>query len=172
MKLELLAQYHRDLGRLFRGHQIALVEHEFGEAIRRLDRFEAALHLHAREEETHILPAFALTVGTRPGASVEMFEAEHRKIESLLARVHGEVAMLPQERSPEQLLEVLEHEARLKGLLEHHFLREENLLFPELDRVLPERDRDRLLRSCTLRAIAQRLPAKLPPRQIARRRSS
>ena len=59
------------------------------------------------------------------------------------------VAALPAEgvELSRALIALLYAEAQFKHLLQHHDLREENLLYPTLDRVASEEERQELLRA-------------------------
>jgi hemerythrin-like domain-containing protein len=146
-----IERYHEDLKRLFAEHQERLVERAFELSDDALQRFERALVVHEREEEENLLPVFSLVVGEPIGGSAEVFRQEHRKLEKMLYRVQVAMQELRSDPGTQKILDLLEKEAQFKNLLEHHFLREHNVLFTELDRLVEVGERARLLSGCTPR---------------------
>ncbi len=155
MKFAELARVHRDIEVLFRLHQMAIIERRMEEAANRLSDMARALSRHVHDEETHLIPAYML-VGPKKGADLDALKSEHRKIDEMTRRAVSEFAALGPKPAAEAILALLDLEHRLRSLLEHHFLREENLVFPALDTGVDLAERDRLLGLC---AHSATLPA-------------
>lgn len=146
-----LEAYHTDLEAVFARHQAAVAERRFAEAFTILKHYRAALETHAQEEEQELFPILHAFAGIPPGGSVEQFKAEHKKLLELLDRVEKKFQEASSDNSPAPLIALIEEEARFKSLFEHHVMREHNVLFPTLDRVLGDAERARVLSGCTLR---------------------
>ncbi len=137
--MELLAQ-HRDL----------IVGLEFGAAAEALATFETALRRHMEAEEKYVLPLYEERVGTMIGGSPEMFRLEHKNI----LRNLDDVKKLAKELAANaqagrrQAHEFLDNETMLLHLLQHHDLRERNILYAELDLKLSEAELTALLAKC------------------------
>jgi hemerythrin-like domain-containing protein len=147
-----LEGYHEDLRRLFARHQIALVRREYGEAIERLEQYEQALAKHLIEEETFLLPLLALRGKPLPGGDPQSFQADHRKLRSMLTALSRRVGTLRDAPSAIKLVNLIEHEGRFKSLFETHGAREASLLFPRLDQLTGATERLGILERCTTRA--------------------
>jgi hemerythrin-like domain-containing protein len=146
-----LEAYHRDLERLFGLHQEALVDRDFDLATKRLEQYEDALARHMRDEETTLIPMFWVRAGVVPGGSAETFRIEHDKIRQLLARIEQAMIVLMNAPGAAGIVAMIEREAHFKNLVEHHCLREHNVLFPTLDTLLAPDERKRMLESCAFR---------------------
>src|SRR5438128_758145 len=70
---------HAELERLFDSHQRALLEGNVGTALAVLKTFGDELHEHIDYEENILLPIFA-EGGETEGATLKIFQAEHRKL--------------------------------------------------------------------------------------------
>ncbi|MBI3297171.1 MAG: hemerythrin domain-containing protein [Elusimicrobia bacterium] len=131
--LALVREEHRVLEDLLRRHQEALVGFEFGSALGELEEFSRRLRRHIRLEEDVLLPAYA-ELGQPPrGGAVRFFLEEHaqiqERVEELLASARG---LSVGSTSRAGVVSLIEREARLKALLEHHEQREEKLLLGRL----------------------------------------
>lgn len=146
-----LEAYHADLEVIFARHQAAVVERHFAEAFTILKHYRSALECHAQEEEAELFPILHAFAGIPPGGSVEQFKAEHKKLFELLDHVEAKFQEASSNNSPGPLIALVEEEARYKALYEHHVMREHNVLFPTLDRVLGDAERARVLSGCTMR---------------------
>jgi hemerythrin superfamily protein len=141
-----LMEHHKALDALLLEHQEALVGLEIERARERFETFREALLAHMRHEDERILPRYALLPRVR-GGGVELFSGEHRKIRELLDEVSGLVRALDR-RAPSARREVVhafDRTALLKGLLEHHDLREGQILYPRLDEATSEEEKRALL---------------------------
>jgi hemerythrin-like domain-containing protein len=145
-----LEAYHSQLDELFAQHQEALVERDVDVARQTLRRYHQGLQIHMDDEENVVLPLLE-QLEPVPGGSPKMFRDEHRKLSELLGVLLQQVEALdPETLTPRRVVELLDEEHRYKGLVEHHHLREHNLLFPRLDAETPEEDRQEALQRCRL----------------------
>lgn len=137
---------HAELDRLFNSHQRALLEGNVGTALAVLKTFKDELLEHIAFEEKRLLPLFAEEGGETEGATLAIFQAEHRKLGKDAAALAGKTeALYTSSDLMGAILALLDEETMFKGLLHHHALREKNLLFPRLDERTSEEQRERLL---------------------------
>ncbi len=145
-------KFHEGLLHIFRSHQLAVVVGETSVAIRLFDSFQSELAHHMRDEDEHLLPAFMLLAPNEQGGTPEAFRLEHEKLDRLLESVRRLVMGLKRSTDAESILAIIEEEARFKNLLAHHFERERNVLFPALDRLVSQADRERIFKQCVTEA--------------------
>ncbi len=150
MGFEDLNRYHDDLSRLFRDHQRALVERQFGEALFRLERYRDALLRHLGDEDRYLLPAYAAVVVDANLPRAGLFRAEHDELRDMLGDILAEFLALQVESSPDRIVRILERETRFKSFFEAHTLREKEILFPVLDSRLDTAERENLLSACSV----------------------
>ena len=147
-----LGKVHEWLDGLFLTHQTALLSLDLSEARRCLDFYEANLLLHIKDEEELLIPTYGARASDIPGGAVEFFTGEHKKILGFIAEFHK---MLKPLRSQKKLqlkhgiIQLLDREAMYKGLLQHHHAREHNVLYPWLDWLTTEVEREKLLEQCS-----------------------
>jgi hemerythrin-like domain-containing protein len=101
-------------------------------------------------EEELLIPVYAERAGAIPGGAPALFFAEHAKMLQLLEQFRQQLGLL-MERPPHlkrQALQLLDREYMFKHLVEHHDLREQNILYPTLDQVTTEAERRELLARC------------------------
>lgn len=144
-----LLDIHKALKELFLQHQEALLDGDLTRAGKRLDEFEGRLLHHIREEEELLLPVYK-RAGAIPGGPPALFTGEHKRMQELLAGFKQVLSSL--EQSPDGrkrgILWLLDRQATFKNLMEHHDLREANILYPALDRVTSEAERREILARC------------------------
>ena len=144
-----LLRVHERLNELFLRHQEALLEQDIARARERLAVYEQELLAHMRPEEDILLPVYA-RAGAIPGGPIELFLGEHRKMREFLERFRMALAELeahPADRR-RRILRLFDEQTMFKHLVEHHDLRERNILYPTLDRITTEAERRELLRRC------------------------
>lgn len=126
--------------RLLQGIE-ALTALRLEEAREHLTLLAAELQAHAAREEAFILPKYE-RIGTFPrGASLEILDGDHRMLDKLAARAVAIVERLfeaPREDLRRQVVLHLDAFLRLRSVLEHHTLRETELMYPVLDDALDE----------------------------------
>ncbi len=144
-----LLRVHERLNELFQQHQEALLEQDIVRARERLVAYERELLAHMHLEEDILLPVYA-RAGAIPGGPIELFLGEHRKMREFLERFRAALAELeayPTDRR-RGIIRLFDEQTMFKHLVEHHDLREQNILYPTLDRITTEAERRELLRRC------------------------
>ncbi|MBI4564148.1 MAG: hemerythrin domain-containing protein [Planctomycetes bacterium] len=141
---------HRALDALFARHRDAVVLMKFGQAVEALERFEEELRRHMKDEEEHILPLYEKRVGPVLGGDPQFFYLEHKNLLRNLAVIKEAARKLASNKNagPREAHEFLQQESLFLHLLEHHDLREKNILYPELDRKLTKEEREEILSRC------------------------
>lgn len=145
-----LMDVHSRIDELFDVHRDRVVELRFSEALSALERFEAALLEHMTDEDEAVLPLYVERVGHVVGGDPEFFRLEHKNLKRNLSSIKEalrELAADPR-AGVREAHRFLETEHLFLHLLEHHSLREKNILYPCLDRALSEEERGALLRRC------------------------
>lgn len=152
----LLSEQHRALQKLILLHQQSLVSWKLEEAQGFLGDFEQELKKHIRVEDDLLFPLYCEMAPHPAGGAPEFFEIEHQKILWYLQRLSEKLNhLLSLPDSSERcllLIAIIEEESRFKHLMEHHELREENIMYPLLDRRLDPEKREEVL--ATLRNIS------------------
>ena len=139
---------HRELDELFFHHQRALLDFDFRGALERLKAYEAALLSHMLDEEEVLLPLYSeRNPEPERGGRADFFLLEHAKMRRHLAHFREQLPRLARLPEPSRaILKLLDQETTYKHLVEHHDQREERYLYPTLERVTTEAERDELLR--------------------------
>ena len=135
-----LSQEHKELERLFDNHQRALLASDVGSAVAALTKFQSRLEAHIEFEERRLLPLYADKGAETAGGTLELFQAEHRKLrETVHVLIQKTELLYTAHDLPGAILELMTEETSYKGLFHHHVVREERQLFPRLDeRTTPE----------------------------------
>ena len=143
---------HADLHDHFAVHRDYVVGLEFGRALEALERFEAELRRHMEVEERHILPLYERRVGHVLGGDPQFFYLEHKNILRNIDAAKEELRRLAADPKAgrRQAHEFIDREGILRHLLEHHDLRERNVLYPKLDEALTPEELADLLKACGL----------------------
>ena len=145
-----LNQIHREIQDIFFWHQSALLKSDFASAKTLLADYEDIALNHMKEEEEILLPLYRERAGQIRGGDWEIFVQEHKKIVEWLNRLKLRLSRLrPPQVETKDLLALLDDEAHFKLYTEHHSLREDRIFYPEIDRVVDEREKDSLLRLLT-----------------------
>jgi hemerythrin-like domain-containing protein len=149
--LELL-DVHAGLHERFAVHRDFVVGLEFGRALVELEAFERELRVHMDVEESCVLPVYKDRVGRVLGGDPDFFILEHRNILRNLGTAKEALRSLAATSGAgrRQAHEFLDQEWMLHNLLHHHDLREKNTLYPKLDEVLSDDEREDLLARCGL----------------------
>ncbi len=131
-----IEQQHRWLDDLLLSHQKALVEKRLDAAKSFYECFHRALQVHAQAEDRILLDLHSQHCAS-PRWNTQVYFHEHRKIYDLLDKIGERVAALT-EITTLDVIELLDMEKTLKGVLEHHGEREEQGLMSELQDCLSE----------------------------------
>ncbi len=141
-----LSKIHEDLVFLFFEHQKALLDRDISGALFLLRRYENEVQHHTGLEEEWLIPIYEERIEARPGGDASNFVGEHSKILIYLQRLKDKLVKLKDAREmTSELISLLDDEARFKELIRHHDEREERFLFPELDRVTSDGEKNSLL---------------------------
>jgi iron-sulfur cluster repair protein YtfE (RIC family) len=135
-----LSAEHEELERSFDSHQRALLSSDIGSAIAALTKFQSQLEQHIDFEERRLLPLYADKCAEIIGGTLEILQAEHRKLrEDVHTLIQKAELLYTSHDLPGAILQLLTEETTFKGLFQHHAVREERQLFPRLDeRTTPE----------------------------------
>jgi len=147
----LLVEVHHWLDRLFLDHQLALLSLDLPAAASGLKRYESNLKLHIDDEESGLIPLYAARTDHVPGGAVELFTGEHGKLTDFIAEFHRTLATLGKQSDKQlkqDVIKLFDRQAICKGLVEHHHAREQNILFPWLDKITSTQERAALLAGC------------------------
>lgn len=149
--LELLDAHARFQER-FAVHRDFVVGLEFGRALEELETFERELRVHMDAEEACVLPLYRERVGKIRGGDPEFFTLEHRNILRNLEAAKESLRRLAADprSGRRQAHEFLDQEWMLHHMIEHHDLRERNILYPKLDEMLSDQERKEVLSRCGL----------------------
>jgi len=137
---------HRELDELFFRHQVSLLDFNFRIALERLCAYESALLAHMRDEEELLLPLYAGRATPGRGGRPDFFLLEHDKMRRLLAHIREQLPRLYELPEPSRaLLKLLDQETTYKHLVGHHDERKERHLYPALEQVTTQVERDDIL---------------------------
>lgn len=133
--VQFYANDHERLDELFWQFQ-HLKSTQLNEAGDRLREFDTGLRRHIAWEESILFPLFEEKTGMREAGPTAVMRSEHRTIEHLLDTIQGKV----QGKNVTVDSEV----SALVELLRAHNWKEENILYPTIDRQLSEEERGRV----------------------------
>lgn len=152
-----LDHVHDQLGDIFLGHQEALILDDLSWAVELLDDFELRLRIHMQHEEELLLPIYeSRRVHKTPmkGVGAEIYILEHKKMLELLANIETHLRDLASrcrcQTTPRDIIALLDKECTFKHLVEHHNVREHDILYAELDRITSQEERSRITERFTL----------------------
>ena len=140
-----LLELHRRLDGVFFEHQRALLRLDLERASLLLEEYEAGLLAHIRDEEELMLPLYRARVRAPVGGAPEIFQGEHEKLRQFLALFKEEIPRIRKMDDVERgVLFLIDSQHIFKRLLGHHDTREEKMLYPLLDDVTTEAERQEL----------------------------
>jgi|SRR3989338_582496 len=123
---------HDRLDGLFKAYQ-TLKRTDFDKAKPNFRDFKFGLQRHIIWEEEILFPLFEEKTGMRNGGPTEVMRMEHREIGAILEAIHEKVkARDPESDSDEQ---------KLLTVLGNHNMKEENILYPAIDRSINDNER-------------------------------
>ena len=138
-----LSHYHEELDQLFDSHQRGLLGSDIDLALTALSKFSSELGNHIDFEEKRLLPLYADQGADVPGGTLEIFQAEHRKLREGVANLIQRTEQLyAMPDLPGGILALLSDEAVFKNLFHHHTTREQKILFPRLDERSTKKERE------------------------------
>lgn len=141
-----LEKIHEGLNWLFYRHQVAVLNQDREEAIKLLNRYERLLQTHMREEEDFLIPLYQKRCGTIRGGAPVIFTGEHQRIREFLELFYRlATSWVSADGHGQETLDLLDQEYRFKELMEHHDIREQRILLPELEKVTSEAEKREIL---------------------------
>lgn len=146
-----LTSVHAWLDELFLQHQLALLASDLEAAAARFATYAAALDVHMADEHEHLIPVYDARTTDVPGGHRDFFVGEHTKLLHLVDECRARLTALPAlagDARQRAIVALFDREAFMKTYVEHHHAREENILFPMLDRVTEPAERAALLARC------------------------
>lgn len=105
----------------------------YDEAKEYFKKFKFGLQRHIAWEEQILFPLFEDVTGMKDGGPTAAMREEHRQIEALLESIHKKV----QKKDPQSDKE----EADLLSVLHSHNEKEEQILYPAIDRMVSDKER-------------------------------
>jgi hemerythrin-like domain-containing protein len=140
-----LLALHRQLDELFLDHQRMLLRLDLDRAGMLLDDYEATLLAHIRDEEEFVIPLYQAKVTAPVGGAAEIFLGEHEKLRQFLVLFREELSKIRTMKDTERgVLFLIDSQHLFKRLLVHHDTREKKMLYPLLDEVTTEEERQEL----------------------------
>jgi len=128
---------HDHLDALFQSFQ-TLKRHDFAKAKEAFKQFKFGLQRHIVWEEDLLFPLWEEKTGMSESGPTFVMRAEHRQIGEQLEAIHQKVA----DQNPDSDQE----ELALLNLLGYHNLKEERVLYPAIDQVTTQEERDAVYR--------------------------
>ena len=135
---EFFEQDHDRLDELFKTFQ-KFKRSDFAKAKEAFKEFKFGLQRHIVWEEDILFPLWEENTGMSDGGPTFVMRAEHRRIGQHLEAIHDKVA----EQNPESDQE----EQILMDLLGSHNMKEEWVLYPSIDQVTTQEERDAVYRN-------------------------
>jgi iron-sulfur cluster repair protein YtfE (RIC family) len=123
---------HDRLDELFKKFQ-HLKQTESPKAKEIFKEFKVGLQRHIVWEEEILFPLFERKTGIAQGGPTQVMRMEHRQIRDLLESIHKKIQDQNPDTDPE--------EQTLLSVLSAHNQKEENILYPAIDRLVSDADR-------------------------------
>ena len=140
-----LLDLHKQLDELFLEHQRGLIRLDLVRAEAALDEYAAALLAHIRDEEQFMIPLYSERANIPVGGTAEIFLGEHEKLRRFMELFTEEIAKIRTMDDIERgVLFLIDSQHLFKRLLVHHDHRETKMLYPLLDEVTTEFERQEL----------------------------
>lgn len=111
---------------------------DFTAAKRAFKEFMTGLRRHIVWEEELLFPAFEKVTGVRDVGPTAVMRMEHQQIQRFLEEIHQRVRVQDPESDAA--------EVNLISTLEQHNLKEEQVLYPAIDRMVAPEQREQILR--------------------------
>lgn len=159
-----LNKLHQELDQLFFEHQVALLKGDFPHSRAVLKSFEKALLMHIREEDEILMPLYRQRSEQIRGGDADIFSGEHVKITEWINRINLRVSRLNRsDANWKEIISLIDDEAQFKKYMEHHSVREDRIFYPEVDRVVEEKEKESLMRLLTFTLAEFKDEEDLPP---------
>jgi len=119
---------HQRCDDLFYRVETGVAQRNWEEAMRHFREYEAMMRRHIRMEENILLPAFLQTL-TDSSGPISMLRMEHVQIQALIERMRDAI----RRANP---IDYVLHAETLTLLMQGHTMKEEDMLYPLLDRAM------------------------------------
>jgi iron-sulfur cluster repair protein YtfE (RIC family) len=140
-----LLQVHARLDEVFLEHQRALLGLDLSAAHNSLQAYETELLAHMQDEEALMIPLYRERAEAPVGGTAEIFLGEHDKLRQFVVLFKEELKKMETLDDLERgVLFLLDSQYIFKRLLVHHDNREKKMLYPLLDQITSEQERDNL----------------------------
>ena len=140
-----LLEIHKRLDELFLDHQRSLLRLDLMAASAALEAYSIELFAHMRDEEELMIPLYRERAEAPVGGAAEIFLGEHDKMRQYLLLFNEELTKLAEAEDLERaVIFFLDSQHIFKRLLVHHDTRERKMLYPLLDQVTTEQERESL----------------------------
>lgn len=126
---DFMEQDHDRLDGLFKDFQDAKTR-DLAKAKELFSEFKRSLQRHIVWEEEFLFPRFEEQTGMSEGGPTAVMRLEHRRIKELLDGIHDRIVV--------GSMDTVEYEHELKDVLLVHNTKEEAVLYPAIDRCVPE----------------------------------
>jgi hypothetical protein len=141
-----LLELHKGIDALFFAHQCSLLRFDFATALIELEQYEALLLRHMKDEEEHLLPVYAERANAERAGAPQIFWDDHTKMRAFVEQFKEQTIKLAGATHPEEgLLMLLDRESFYKRLNSHHDKREREHLYPALNLICSESERNTIL---------------------------
>lgn len=127
---EYLAEEHLRCDRLFARVETCIASRDWAKAAEQFRNFEDALGRHILMEEGILFPAFANAV-SNASAPIGMLRTEHQRLKAIMERLADSIQC-------ESVRDFTLHADSYVLLIQQHNMKEEEMLYPFLDRVLAD----------------------------------
>lgn len=128
---------------------------DLAEASAALEAFATELLAHIEDEEELMLPIYSERAEAPIGGAAQIFLGEHQKLRDFVGLFREEMIKLTKAKDVERgVLFLIDSQHLFKRLLVHHDTREKKMLYPLLDQVTSEAERERLFASLKLSSAA------------------
>jgi len=125
-----MQENHRNCDELFAAAEEAVVDQNWNAAVRRWHAFSTELNSHITDrEEGQLFPALEAING--PMGPTMVMRGEHEQMRVLVAQLDEALA----DKDQQQFLGLAE---TLMMLMQQHNMKEENILYPMMDRCIPD----------------------------------
>ena len=149
-----LLEIHQRLDELFLDHQRWLLRLDLTKAAATLEAYTMELFGHMRDEEEWMIPMYRERAKAPVGGAAEIFLGEHDKMRQYLILFKEELTkMAPAEDLERAVLFLLDSQHIFKRLMVHHDTRERKMLYPLLDDVTSEAERELLFAKLQIRPL-------------------
>ena len=140
-----LLEMHEWLDDLFLSHQRALLQRDLERASVLLEAYETELLAHLNDLEELLLPLFGQRVQALAISTLEMFLKEHDTLRHYLRLFKDQLQGMTKMRDLEHgVLMLLDSQYLFKRLLVQHDTRERKILYPQLNTVTTDLERETL----------------------------